>query len=1027
TPNAAVPWRSLSAISRPVAPRPETPIHRSQTDAPDRRRSRLDLDLPAIPTGRMGTFTAAKLTSVHYSKCDEPWAVSAVVDWLRARCDGCADLDAKSLLAALTGLFTYHVPMLSTSESEALAAQLLSDMLRECVLIEEESWYNFSSVDSLSGVLWQLTGSGCYAQNVHRPDDADDDQLRTMRCYSQTCMRKRMDIKELLEGEEHQLWHERWNLDLTKLNISKTEMEYQNAMHEFVNVNVNKHRVLLFIAETVPKELRLKSAAGVSIMTPNRMRDFIKEVFGHYKVLVQALKDYLIVPLLLREETQGPIVKGLSDIIRDFLKNVRPALLAFAQHNNMAEFSFKRVRRKNVYFAAFIEEMSAKAPGKKTPWDSMTIAAHQLLPASSATIEKMERTCGDPREKAALQAISQEWRDLTLAYNAELAKAENINAPRILAKKIGVRVGVPFKLKELQLEQKGRMRLCEGELSNGKKRVRVILLDNYLIIAKDNTTSQKDPSRPDYELTVPPIPMRLLVLENHLNDVPKGRMTHINRTPGIQFMPEPIAASSSQLNGGGNDVDGTLYPFDVRCLGSRTPYTLYPATREQRDYWCEQIMKAIQNHTRQARATDPFDLRVLAHDSFTEPGFYPVYKRYQPAGTAVQEALEEMQRDAPTSPSTSSPNFRVRIHCATVFKDVDGVMKCLLGTSCGLYVSAYENPSGWQKIDALAGEKIDMISVIEAFRLVVVLCDGTLYACRMEAAGDQPSSLLQAPQQVSKNSSILFFTVGIFEDTLIVLYAYKHGTNTNYKLLEPVLQQTAPSKRQKSKLFAGFGNFGSRSVEHFRVKDELYIPDNDIRNMAIYPGTIGVTGSRKFYKRFGWKYYEVPFDPQSANQQDPSIRATWEYYKRESADSKALGFFKLNEKDFLLVYDTCGVVMNDHGGISRSTLHHFASTPEAACLSGGYLILFYEDFIEIMNAFDGRQRQIIVGSHIRPLDDRGMADMPGSSRNGHGHSRSHSHGHSHSGSAAPRTVKFSMQNPNRTGSQLIVELVERRE
>ncbi|KAI5277868.1 hypothetical protein KEM54_004832, partial [Ascosphaera aggregata] len=65
-------------------------------------------------------------------------------------------------------------------------------------------------------------------------------------------------------------------------------------------------------------------------------------------------------------------------------------------------------------------------------------------------------------------------------------------------------------------------------------------------------------------------------------------------------------------------------------------------------------------------------------------------------GTALKDALHDIEASYPDSNSRGSPAFRGLVHCSTVFQDTDGVLRCFVGTSTGLFVSAYDNPRGWQ-------------------------------------------------------------------------------------------------------------------------------------------------------------------------------------------------------------------------------------------------------------------------------------------------------------------------------------------
>ncbi|KAI5289110.1 hypothetical protein KEM54_004398, partial [Ascosphaera aggregata] len=241
--------------------------------------------------------------------------------------------------------------------------------------------------------------------------------------------------------------------------------------------------------------------------------------------------------------------------------------------------------------------------------------------------------------------------------------------------------------------------------------------------------------------------------------------------------------------------------------------------------------------------------------------------------------------------------------------------------------------------------------------------------------------------------------------------------------LEPVLQQTAPSRRHN--LFANFTNHGGSSprsggaVEQFRQFDRFYVPDTEVYDARIISKTVAIATATCFrIAKLDQKkgVFAVPNEPNKDPNADLSVLETYHRFNNTRGNSKPLKMFMLNECDFLLVYERCGVVIDKYGDISRSAFHRFSSTANSAALYGSYLILVYDDFAEILNAFDGRQRQIIIGKHMRLLDDRGMRDMPSPNRTGEAHKGS---------MTPPRTVKIAMQHPSLPRNQLIVELIEK--
>ena len=213
------PERSISLAGHSHTPQVQTPA-RSRTDAAEERRklaryghqqapsnqSFPEYETPAgsiaafdgitLPSGRKKKFIPSKLNASDFRRCPEPWALSGLEAWIREMGEGEQDLRSKSIEEALINLFTGKIPMMNVADAEVLSTHVVSSMLERGVLVPEEEWVKFGN-GHISGVLWQLTGSGCYAPKVH------DEEIGG-RCYSHHCTRtlKKVDLEELAQDSK---------------------------------------------------------------------------------------------------------------------------------------------------------------------------------------------------------------------------------------------------------------------------------------------------------------------------------------------------------------------------------------------------------------------------------------------------------------------------------------------------------------------------------------------------------------------------------------------------------------------------------------------------------------------------------------------------------------------------------------------------------------------------------------------------------------------------------------------------------
>ncbi|VUC28288.1 unnamed protein product [Clonostachys rosea] len=124
-------------------------------------------------------FMPSDLTARDFSRCREPWALGAIQAWLQDVAGGGLDLRIKDVEDALRHLFTAKTRKIKVAEARALSNQVVAPMLRAHALIPDEEWVIFGH-GKVSGVLWQMTGSGCYAPRLNRNEMSG-------RCYHSRC------------------------------------------------------------------------------------------------------------------------------------------------------------------------------------------------------------------------------------------------------------------------------------------------------------------------------------------------------------------------------------------------------------------------------------------------------------------------------------------------------------------------------------------------------------------------------------------------------------------------------------------------------------------------------------------------------------------------------------------------------------------------------------------------------------------------------------------------------------------------
>ncbi|RMD42516.1 hypothetical protein DV735_g2630, partial [Chaetothyriales sp. CBS 134920] len=1049
---AAVP-RSTSLSTQTPRPRVDQPT-RSKTDADRQKALRQQaaaavgrpmsevydpsepstIDLPPIPR----KFDPTKLSQDQFRKCTEPWALSAVLAWVKWLAEDETDLRQSTLVDAITALFENKVPTMNGTEAECLAERAVDEMLANQALIREEEWVKFGP-GSLSGVLFQLSRQGCYSSKLHVYESRG-------RCYSHHCMRtlKVVDISKLLGQKKSEDWLTYYKLKKEDLDgRDRKEIERQNNLHEVVTSEEGYITQLQIIQMLYRDPLESQRSP---VIPPKRLADFVKEVFGNVDEVRKVNEDYLLGRLKYRQNEQGPWISGVSDIFREWIRRARPIYVKYAENYPRADFLVRREADKNISFRNFLEQAQQDRRSNRLDWQTFLKAPITKLQRYSLLLGVVYKNMTkDSEEKTNLGYAIDEIKAATFEADCKLDEQKNKMELREYGTKLKLRPGMEREV-ELNLNHLGREILMKGDLlrPGGKGlnwvETHAILFDHYLVLAKQVKGSSKD----YYDVSKVPIPMQLIVLESR-SDAPQvksgtkiGTMTTAVSTR--QTVPDPrlsrtTSATSGHsgtltpLNGGGSggssstsqgivtvtSTEGSgkdekiLYPFRVKHLGKKDVYTLFAPSAQSRDDWCEAIITAKERHAESLhdQNSEPFKLRVLADTAFGYDLNYPA-RRIPIRGTPLDRAIKESEQKY-AGQGRPAATCKASVNCATVFSQPQGRLMCAVGTGYGVYIAEYGHTRGW--IRSIQMHNVTQIAVLEEFNLFLLISDKVLISFHLDAVCSPNSNIIptsdsssrRAPQRLSGSKDIGFFTTGRMKDRSLVIYKKKDGIASNFKVLEPVLQKSTTSR---SRLLPSISRRGQ--TDFFRDYDEFYIPA-DSYGMNLFHSTIAISTARgvevlNLDKKQTWSVPNLRSDNSETQIHLSSIASRIQ-------NLRPLGMFRLNESEFLVTFEECAVYVNKHGDVSRSVVMEFVGKAQSACLYGQYLILFDDDFVEIRDAQNGRLKQVIAGRDIKMLDDGGCGSL--GSQNGPGQGPDQ----------YKRTVKVCMQHPEYDRSHVIVELL----
>jgi hypothetical protein len=498
------PERSISMNSHSNTPQIQAPA-RSRTDAAEERkkfhRQQQMLSQPGsahpdqetstpasigafdgitLPTGRKKKFIPSKLSPGDFRRCAEPWALSGIEAWVREMAEGEQDLREKKVEEALINLFVHKVPTMNVADAEALSNRVVSLMLESGTLEPDEEWVKFGS-GHISGVLWQMTGSGCYAPKLHNEEISG-------RCYSYHCTRtlKKVDLEDpdLIKSTDD--WHVFYHLKKEDWESKpKKEVDRQNILHEIVTGEDNYIKQLDIFRTLYRDDLRTRNPP---ILHPDRRDKFLTAVFGKLDTVLRINKENLLAQLKYRQQEQGPWITGFSDLFREWIRKAKSDYIDYAIGYPRAVYMVRKEQERNLLFKKFLEDKLKHKSSSKHDWTHFLIAPLQRLQRYVLLLESVEhKMIGDSEEKSNLLKAIQEIKTVTLECDTKVdetnKRVEMMELDRMLVLRPGFQ-------SVLNLDHLGRELIIQGELQRmGSRSVRwidthALLFDHYLILAK---------------------------------------------------------------------------------------------------------------------------------------------------------------------------------------------------------------------------------------------------------------------------------------------------------------------------------------------------------------------------------------------------------------------------------------------------------------------------------------------------------------------------------------------------------------
>jgi len=493
--------RSISLLSHSSTPQSLPPM-RAKTDAEERKRQTmvhasmygydmggdnlqmqsndaLGLDLPSIPAGKR--FHPSKLLQRDFDRCQEPWALSSITTWLRYLAEGENELKGQAIQDTLVGLFTAKILNLNIADAETLSARVVQAMFDAGTLVAEEEWIKLGP-GSTTGVLYQLTGKGCYGKSVHENSIPG-------RCYSFHCQRTVKKI-DLHDERSHRTgdWATFYNVkkeDVEK--VDRKEVERQNVLHEIVQTE-DHYMEQLNVLRTLYRGALC--SARPPILAPKKLDWFVQQVFGKLDPVQKANEEFLLPQLKYRQQEQGPFIVGFADIFRDWIRKAKVAYIDYASNYPNSNFLMRQEDQRNMLFHSFLEGARNNKMSNRLDYNSFLKAPITRLQRYTLLLGTvLKGMTEDSEEKTNLQIAIEEIRTVTMECDTRVAESGRKSELSELAARLVLRPEMKQRV-ELNLTHLGRELIFKGDLQRtGTSRftwveIHALLFDNYLVLAK---------------------------------------------------------------------------------------------------------------------------------------------------------------------------------------------------------------------------------------------------------------------------------------------------------------------------------------------------------------------------------------------------------------------------------------------------------------------------------------------------------------------------------------------------------------
>lgn len=723
----------------------------------------------------------------------------------------------------------------------------------------------------------------------------------------------------------------------------------------------------------------------------------VLEIRDHNRVLLQNL--------LIRQQDQHPLVKGIGDVILNSALEWGQDYIRYTSDHVFGEAEVNDEKSRNPSFAELIQKIPKLSP-RRADFKHYHSRAFVRLQRYNLLLESLLKKTPDGHEdrtciEDAMEVIKRQCKEADQAVSQQQAK---LNLVR-LNSEIVTKNDTP----DLQLLSPHRQLIFSGKMLRKPEggtglsewpELHAMLFDHYFLLTK---VKRIDEHTHRYHLARPPVMLELMRVTG-FNDPCERKSRGLRTITGTlgsnggleRGNSDPYSSSpaSGSAPGGssGPPAPDALYPITIQSLG-RNSYssTMYVETDALRLSWKVKFEEAIGLRMQILDSFKVFDLYPMTDQTFAASGGVA----YQPTtvghpnglsgstGSVNSYSAQQAASDRGPTAGEALSNMHGPPTCSVPFRSSDGKRLIAIGCMDGLWIGLRNDPGSMKQVIYL--KSITQCAVLQEFGFLLVLAEKILMAYPLDSlipsrnspavhphnqSSMMPSSrgpVRAIASRLSGNKDVLFFRCGKVGTRTLVIYVKKGGVNqTVFKALEPVRN----SENAQVTSRRGFFGIGGNRSDSFRGYKEFFVPSESYA-IQYLRNTLTIHCARGFeiMNIDTLKTASIP-DFNQIKQQDARLAAL----QRRCDESRPLGMFRLGENEFLLCYDEFAFFADKHGDplVDRyGAMMEWDGKPTTVAYSAPYVICFSSTLVEVWNTITSRRVQIILGHSILCTYDGG--------------------------------------------------------